>query len=107
MPEPDLEPEGECAPRGKPETEPKSETLPETEMARSGGAITGTGATRAEAISTVFAGLTDRAGKYPSMPALLQLLFQEHGITGRKRPPMSAVSVRRYRTVGVPLRTRD
>ncbi|WP_240364085.1 DUF2637 domain-containing protein [Streptomyces sp. S1D4-20] len=92
------EAEPERAPRAEPEPEPKSEKGPEPEVLRSGGIIAGTGATRAEAIYAVFAGLTDRAGKYPSMPALSNVLFQEHGITGRKGRPMSAESLRRYRT---------
>lgn len=60
--------------------------------------IAGTGATRAEALYAVFAGLADRAGKYPSMPSLSKVLFEEHGITGRNGRPMSADSLRRYRT---------
>jgi len=91
-------PEAEGEPRVDPEPASKSEPAPEPEVLRSSGIVAGTGATRAEAIYAVFAGLTDQAGKYPSMPVLSKVLFQEHGITGRKGRPMSAESLRRYRT---------
>ncbi|MET9777633.1 DUF2637 domain-containing protein [Streptomyces sp. NPDC006367] len=76
---------------------PKAETGPKARARREGSIVGSTGATRAEAIYAVFAGLTDRAGKYPSMPVLSKVLFEEHGITGRKGRPMSAESLRRYR----------
>lgn len=80
-----------------PEPERRSGARPEPEVPRGSGIIAGTGATRAEALYAVFAGLTDRTGKYPSMPQLSKFLFEEHGITGQKGRPMSAESLRRYR----------
>jgi hypothetical protein len=94
--EPAVDPERER--RLGPEAGAMSETGPKVRAPQEGTIIGSTGATRPEAIYAVFAGLTDRAGKYPSMPALSKVLFEEHGITGRKGRPMSAESLRRYRT---------
>ncbi|MEV5279693.1 DUF2637 domain-containing protein [Streptomyces sp. NPDC006692] len=88
----------ETKPRVDPELDPRPAPAPEPQVPRRSGNFAGTGATRAEAIYAVFASLADQAGKYPSMPMLSKTLFQEHGITGRKGQPMSAESLRRYRT---------
>ncbi|MFJ2628970.1 DUF2637 domain-containing protein [Streptomyces sp. NPDC087532] len=81
----------------EPELVPEPEVVPGPDVPRNVSVIAGTGANRAEAIYAAFAGLTDRAGKYPSMPQLSKFLFEEHSITGQKGRPMSAESLRRYR----------
>ncbi|MFJ8785771.1 DUF2637 domain-containing protein [Streptomyces sp. NPDC102476] len=96
-PEPEQEPRARPEPVPRPEPEQEPRARPEPEAPRSSGIIGGTGASRAEAIYAVFAGLADQSGKYPSMPQLSKALFEEHGITGRKGRPMSAESLRRYR----------